>query len=137
MSEDDKPSIVMGSIVFAIVLIAVVGWTILGGLTLQLSSLYAGFLFLWYWGEKEGAELNRFIPSLVGALLGVALAWFLKIAPENFGTTGTALSLACLVSVVSAVDSVAWSSAPTASTAACGGCRPSASSTPAGCYSGS
>lgn len=100
MQETDKPSLTFASIVFAVVLVGVISWTVLGGLVLGLTSLYAGFLFLWYWGEKEGAELNRFVRSLAGALCGLGLAWLLKGAPAAFGNVGFALALVCVAAAV-------------------------------------
>lgn len=93
MSETEKPSIFVGTSIFAIVIFAIVGWVLLGGQELQLSSLYAGFLFLWYWGEMEGAELDRFLTSLVGTMVGIGLAWSLREFPVLLGTSGTILSI--------------------------------------------
>lgn len=100
MLDTNKPSLIFTSVVFAIVLVAVIGWTVLGGLVFGLTSLYAGFLFLWYWGEMEKAELNRFIRSLVGAFCGLGTAWLLKGAPTAFGNAGLALAIVCVAAVV-------------------------------------
>lgn len=100
MQDNEKPGLVFAGTVFAIVLVAVVGWTMLGGLALGLTSLYAGFLFLWYWGEKEGAELASFPRSLAGALCGLGLAWLLKGAPAALGTAGLVLALVCVAAAV-------------------------------------
>ena len=93
MNTPDKPSLVFGSTIFGIVVLAVIGWIMLGGVALGLTSLYAGFLFLWYWGEVEGAETGRFLTSLVGAVCGIGLAWILQAFPVTFGMTGTVAAI--------------------------------------------
>ena len=100
MSNTGKPSLVFGSTVFGIVLVAVVGWTLLGGIALGLTSLYAGFLFLWYWGEVEGAEISRFLTCLAGAVSGIGLAWILQALPAFFGVAGMVASLSIVLIAV-------------------------------------
>jgi len=100
MPSDEKPSILFGSTMFGIVLLVVISWIIVGGVALGLSSLYAGFLFLWYWGEVEGAEMDRFFTSLCGAVCGIGLAWMLKLAPDALGSIGIAISLGILLIAV-------------------------------------
>ena len=100
MPSDERPSILLGSAMFGIVLLVVISWIIFGGIVLGLSSLYAGFLFLWYWGEVEGAEMDRFFTSLCGAVCGVGLAWMLKVAPDAFGPIGIAISIGILLLAV-------------------------------------
>ena len=80
-----------------IVLLGVVGVVavLIGiGVALHLSALYAGFLFALYWTGLCHAEMDKFVPSLIGSLGGLALAYAFKALPLALGeTAGMVLAL--------------------------------------------
>ncbi len=86
-----------GFLILLIVIAAVVGWIVLGGKALGVSSFFASFLFLWMWAGVEKADFKRWLPVLIGALVGVALAWGPRILGEMLGTNGVILSLILIV----------------------------------------
>ncbi|MEY2927584.1 MAG: hypothetical protein RL367_2061, partial [Pseudomonadota bacterium] len=75
-----------GFLILLLVLVAVIGWIVLGANLLHVSSFFASFLFLWFWAAIEKADFKRWLPTLIGALVGVALAWGPRILSEQMGT---------------------------------------------------
>lgn len=58
-----------------------------------IKSLFTGFLFSLYWtGIKEGRQ-EEFLPSVVGALAGLATGWAMYLLPLQWGFAGQLLSL--------------------------------------------
>lgn len=59
---------------------------------------YAGFLFLLYWAGLNHAAPELYLPSLIGGLVGIALAWGLTVLPLALGTgPGFAVALGLLL----------------------------------------
>ncbi len=74
------------------------------GIALQLSALYAGFLFALYWTGVHHAAADQFLPSLVGSLGGLALAYGLEALPAALGeTTGMAIALILVLLAIYAI----------------------------------
>jgi hypothetical protein len=92
-TQDATLSPFNGFLILLVVIVGVVGWIILGGQFLGISSFFASFLFLWFWASVEKADFKRWLPTLVGALVGLALAWGPRILTEQLGTNGMILSL--------------------------------------------
>jgi len=69
------------------------GWVYLGGHILHLQSFYASFVFAWYWGIVDKAEFRRLPSSLLGTLLGLAVAWQLSYFSAHYGTAGLAVGI--------------------------------------------
>ncbi|QZP09157.1 hypothetical protein [Caenibius sp. WL] len=67
------------------------------GILLQLPALYAGFLFALYWTGLFHAEADKFLPSLIGSLGGLALAYALTALPASLGETAGVAIAALLV----------------------------------------
>jgi hypothetical protein len=104
MSEPhaDAPALspLNGFLILLLVIVAVVGWIALGGQVFGVSSFFASFLFLWMWAGVEKADFNRWLPTLVGALVGIGLAWGPRFLTEQMGTNGTILSLILIVAAL-------------------------------------
>jgi hypothetical protein len=58
------------------------------------------FLFLLYWSGMLHQSLEQFVPSLLGGLGGIGLAWLLLALPTLAGAPGTALGLCALVAAL-------------------------------------
>lgn len=96
-SEAPALSPLNGLLILLLVIVAVVGWIALGSKLLGVSSFFASFLFLWMWAGVEKADFKRWLPTLIGALVGVGLAWGPRILTEHLGTNGTILSVVLIV----------------------------------------
>lgn len=62
----------LGVIIGSIVVFEFLGYKVLG---LGAEVFFASFLLLWYWATVEKAEFSGLPASLIGALVGVGLAW--------------------------------------------------------------
>jgi hypothetical protein len=91
------PTPVGGLIITIVVVIAVIGWILLGVKLLGISSFFASFLFFWYWAAVEDADLKQWLQSALGALLGLALAWQSHWLAGQFGTQGLITGLVVIV----------------------------------------
>lgn len=74
------------------------------GVALDLSALYGGFLFVLYWAGLNHAAPDKFLPSLVGSLGGLVLAYALKTLPITLGSgIGMAVALALVLLAIYAI----------------------------------
>ncbi|MDT0576688.1 hypothetical protein RM533_10915 [Croceicoccus sp. F390] len=94
--EQPAPSPVVALIVLVAVVIAVAGFLALAHL-LAIEAVYAGFLFILYWTGIRHSAWEEFIPSLLGAFGGLALAAALHLMPIHYGTAGLVVSLALVL----------------------------------------
>lgn len=94
---------IKGLIVLAGVVVAVAA--LIGIATaLQLSALYAGFLFALYWTGLCHADMDQFVSSVVGSLGGLALAYALSALPLELGSgLGMALALGLVLLAIYAL----------------------------------
>ncbi len=98
-AETPPPSLLAGFFILLIVIVGIVGWIFLGSAA-KLTSFYASFLFLWYWSTVDKLDFKLFFTSMIGALIGIALAWGLHALPAQLGTNGVILSLVLVVVAV-------------------------------------
>lgn len=73
------------------------------GMALELSALYGGFLFVLYWTGLCHADTTKFVPSVIGSLGGLTLAYALKTLPVMMGPAGMALALALVLLAIYAI----------------------------------
>lgn len=74
------------------------------GMALELSALYGGFLFVLYWTGFCHAEIDKFLPALVGALGGLAMCYLMKTLPVTLGgTVGMAIALGLILLAIYAL----------------------------------
>ena len=78
------PSLWVGIQLLLLIIATVVGWVILGP-KVGVTSAFASFLLLWYWSTVEKTAFARLPASVVGALVGVALAWLFAFLPTKLG----------------------------------------------------
>lgn len=91
------PGPLVGFGILLIVVVAIVGWAIVGGRYLSDVSLFGGFLMLWYWANVEQLSLARLPAALIGALVGIGLAWALLYGAVHYGGAGILVGLALLI----------------------------------------
>lgn len=68
-------------------LVVVILWLVVGGKLFGITSFFASFLFVWYWASVEHADFGQWLPSLGGALMGLALAWQARELPIQIGAS--------------------------------------------------
>lgn len=74
------------------------------GMALELSALYGGFLFVLYWTGFCHAEIDKFLPAVVGSLGGLVLAYALKALPVMLGgSAGMVLALLLILLAIYAI----------------------------------
>ncbi|CAN7373085.1 hypothetical protein LJR225_002295 [Phenylobacterium sp. LjRoot225] len=61
---------------------------------------YVGFLFLVYWAAILHQDPKAFLPSVLGGVGGILLAWLLIAMPPLVGQAGTVIAFAALVAVL-------------------------------------
>lgn len=105
--EGASLSLKHGLMIWGVVVFAIVAWIVLGGVALHIQSFYASFLYGWYWLNLEKGDFKRIPASLIGALVGVGLAWALKGLPGLFPQFGLWLALG-LVLVALLVQIMNW-----------------------------
>jgi hypothetical protein len=91
------PSPLAGLGVAAALVTAIIGWFALGGAFLTESTLFGGLMLLWYWAKVEHLSMQRLPASIVGALVGIGVAWAMFYGASNYGSTGFALGLLLLI----------------------------------------
>lgn len=105
------PGPVAGLAITFIVLLVIIGWIALGLQFIADTSLFGGFLMLWFWASCEHLEIRRLPVAIMGALAGIFLAWFIVFAAERWGGAGLAagvglLLLALYLDVIKAVPAL-------------------------------
>jgi hypothetical protein len=94
------PSLALaGQIIIAIV-IAIAVWIALGTFVFHIRSFFASFLFLWYWGVIDKMNFAALPSTILGALIGAALAWILVVLTAHFGGAGTAIAVLVIVAAI-------------------------------------
>lgn len=75
-------------------------WVAFGGAVLHLRSFFASFVFAWYWGVMDKVAFDRLPAALLGALVGVVLAWQLSWLSAHYGTHGLVAGVAIIALAV-------------------------------------
>lgn len=91
------PGPVVGLGILAIVIVAIIGWVMIGGRYLSEISLFGGFLMLWYWANVEQLSVRRLPAALIGAVVGIGLAWLLFKGTVILGDKGGLIGLLVLI----------------------------------------
>ena len=84
-SAPAQMTVVSGLMLLGLIAGAIVVFEYFGGSFLGVKSFFASFTLLWYWSTVEKAEFKGLIPSVLGALVGVGLAWQMQICMAQFG----------------------------------------------------
>ncbi len=89
---DARPALTPGkgllALLAVVVLVAAFVWM---NHALGVSQVWAGFLFILYWAGLEHVQMERLVPSSVGALAGLGIAYALHVLPPQLGATGWAI----------------------------------------------
>jgi hypothetical protein len=101
-SPPSPPTPFQGMVVVAAVIVGIVVYLALCT-QLRLASPYTGFLFLFYWTGLKQAAAREYLPALLGALGGVALAFLLYALPPMVGTAGFAIALLAICTAIYAL----------------------------------
>ncbi len=93
------PGPVAGIGITTIVVVLLVVWTLLAAVALHVpaTELVGGYMLLWYWANNEQLQFKRLPATIIGALVGIGIAWFLVYATVKYGGTGTAVALALVI----------------------------------------
>lgn len=86
-----------GFLVVLLVVAAIVGWILIGSKVLGVTSFFASFLFLWYWAAVEQADYGQWTQSVVGALVGLLLAWQSAYLGAHYGQNGMIAGIVILL----------------------------------------
>jgi hypothetical protein len=95
--ELPPPPPLAGAAVAAVVVLSLAGWVALGSQFLSETSLFGGFLVLWYWAKVEKLSMQRMPATVLGGLVGILVAWAMFYGASNYGGTGLALGLLLLI----------------------------------------
>lgn len=93
-------TIVSGLLLLGFIIIALAAFEAAGIMLIHMSLevFFASFLLLWHWATVEKNEFSRLPHSVVGALVGVALAWWSGFAVAHFGMpTGLVVGLVPII----------------------------------------
>lgn len=102
-AEVQQMPLVSGLMLLGVIVAAIGVFYFLGlkFLHLSLGVFFTSFLLLWHWATVEKAEFSGLPASLLGALVGVALAWQSNYLTAHFGMpNGLALGLAPILIVL-------------------------------------
>jgi hypothetical protein len=77
--------LILGAVVAALAVYEVIDYV------LGIADGWVGFVFLLYWGAIEQMKFEKLPNCVVGALLGLALAYGLQALPASMGSVGWAL----------------------------------------------
>jgi hypothetical protein len=93
------PGAVAGLGITAVVIVLLVAWTLLTTIVFRVAAteLVGGYMLLWYWANNEQLQFRRLPATIIGALVGIAIAWFLVYGTVTYGGAGTAIGLGILV----------------------------------------
>ena len=83
--------------VAAALVVGIAGWIAIGSMLLSEASLFGGLMMLWYWANIEQLDARRLLPSILGALVGIGLAFGMYYGASVYGPAGLIIALAVLV----------------------------------------
>jgi hypothetical protein len=96
-AEAPPPGKLAALVILATVIGLIVIWITIATQFIADTSLVGGFLLLWYWAICEKLETARLPAAIIGAVVGIALAWFLVWGAATYGAVGLATALALLL----------------------------------------
>lgn len=101
------PGAGVGAMITALVIVALVPWFLIGGRFLNIEVLVGGILLGWYWLNVESADAKRIPASIIGALVGIAIAWAALYLATRLGVPGLLIGLAIMIITIW-LDIVGW-----------------------------
>lgn len=94
-----RPTVVQAMGMLVAIAVAVFGYATLCSV-LGIALIHGGFLFLFYWAGIRAAAFGELIPSALGALGGIGLAWLVMTLPAQMGTAGYAVIAVAIVACI-------------------------------------
>ncbi|WP_374587908.1 hypothetical protein [Novosphingobium sp.] len=91
------PGALAGLGIVAVVVVAIVAWVVIGTALFTDLTLFGGFLLLWHWANLEQLEIRRMPATILGALVGIGLAWQVVYLTSTMGNTGLILGLLIMI----------------------------------------
>ena len=91
------PGPVAGLVILGIVLALIIAWIFIGTRFMADTSLVGGFMMLWYWANNEQLEIKRLPAAIIGAVVGIGLAWFLVFGAVHYGGLGLGAAVLLLI----------------------------------------
>lgn len=101
------PGAGVGAMITTLVIVALLPWFLIGGRFLNIEVLVGGVLLGWYWLNVENADRSRIPASIIGALVGIAIAWAALYLATNHGVPGIFIGLGIMI-VAIWLDIVGW-----------------------------
>lgn len=96
----ERPSPKVALAILLVVIVAIVAWIAVGVRIVSEVSLFGGFLMLWYWATIDELSVRKLPASLMGALVGIGLAWLLFFGATQFGAGGLAVGVIALIAAL-------------------------------------
>lgn len=84
-----KPTPVKGLVIVG-ALVVVIGLFVALGYALRVAQLWAGFVFLLFWGQEQ-FKFEKLSACVLGALCGLGVAYAVQVLPPALGPAGLAL----------------------------------------------
>ena len=104
MSDETAPAAApfspLTALIIVIVGIAFIVLYMVLGAQVGITSYFAGLTFFWYWAAVEGLDFKQIPQSLIGALIGLILAWQAAWLPTQLGTAGSVIGLILIVAAI-------------------------------------
>lgn len=91
------PGALAGLGIVAVVVVAIVAWVVIGTALFTDLTLFGGFLLLWHWANLEQLEIRRMPATILGALVGIGLAWQVVYLTSTMGNSGLILGLLIMI----------------------------------------
>jgi hypothetical protein len=92
-AEEVPPGPLAALAILGIVIALIVAWVLIATQFIADTSLVGGFMLLWYWATVDRLETARLPAAMIGAVVGIALAWFLVWGAATYGTPGLVAAL--------------------------------------------
>jgi hypothetical protein len=82
--------------VAGVIAVGIVLWAGICSVLLSHTSMFAGFMVLWYWAKVEHLAMARLPATVLGGLIGIGLSWVMLLCAQAYGGPGFAFGLLLL-----------------------------------------
>jgi hypothetical protein len=96
-AEAPPPGKLAALAILAVVIGLIVVWIVIASQFIADTSLVGGFMLLWYWATIDKLDTARLPAAIFGAVVGIALAWFLVWGAATYGAVGLTTALLLLL----------------------------------------
>lgn len=99
-SDNPAPMTPLKGLLVLLGIVVVVGIFIAINMALGLHQFWAGFLFLLYWAGVEHVAWDKLAACVVGAALGLVMAWLAAALPSSLGSAGGVIFLILILGLI-------------------------------------